>query len=310
MAAAGCQDWPPGPVRGRIEALRAAGVEVLAVPAGCGLSHSLRAIRERLAARGIGEGLLLVAGDCPPALEGRSRSAVLPGVCESSAVCRLLDEQLRRRRCSRVPGVDEDPAWTIRETSEDPLRHRVIEALFTFGSGGFATRGAVEERRPGSVPMVLAAGVYTGSGAGEHLLPGPDWTGLDVLPAPGKRPACARSADRRAAAGGEHPRTSGPHGALRLRRRPGLVAMRAEAAAGRVRPGRALRRPAEVAMTEGSLGPYRWAQVPGSSGVTAVAAQRQRRDGDVRTIERLAAFGSGQHGPPAPGEGGRCARGR
>ena len=302
VAAAGWQDWPPGPVRGRIEALRAAGVEVRVVTGRSWPSHSLRAIRERLAARGIGEGLLLVAGDRPPALEGRSRSAVLPGVCEPSALCRLLDEQLRRRGRGRVPSVDEDPAWTIRETSADPLRHRVVETLFTLGAGGFATRGAVEERRPGSVPMVLASGSYTGSGADEHLLPGPDWTGLDVTAAP----ECDRHVlDLRTGVLLREENT--PEAPVRTVRfasaaRPGLVAMRAEAAAGRVRPGRALRRPGNVTMIEGSRDGHRWAQVPGGSGITAVAAQRLRRDGDVRTIERLAAFASGRHGPPAPGE--------
>ena len=47
-----------------------------------------------------------------------------------------------------------------------------------------ATRGSVEEAAAGAQPMVLAAGVYDGTGPGQHLLPGPVWTGLAVEPAP------------------------------------------------------------------------------------------------------------------------------
>ncbi len=275
-------------------------VDVL-VTDGLGLSQSLQAIGGHLAARGVGPGLLLMAGDRLPALVGRSRATVLSGVTEP-LLCRLLDEQLRRRTRGRVPGVDEDPAWTLRETGGDPLRHRAIEALFTLGSGGFATRGAAEDRRPGSVPMVLASGIYTDGVAEEHLLPGPDWTGLDITPAP----ECYRHVlDLRTGVLLREENTSDcPVRTVRFASvtRPGVVAMRAEAAAGRARPGRALRQPGNVQMIEGSLDGHRWAQVRGSSGITAVAAQRQRRDGGVRTIERLVALASGKHGPPAPGE--------
>ena len=54
----------------------------------------------------------------------------------------------------------------------------VTELLFTLGAGGVAMRGLVEEAAAGAQPMVLAAGVYDGTGPGQHLLPGPVWTGL------------------------------------------------------------------------------------------------------------------------------------
>ena len=60
--------------------------------------------------------------------------------------------------------MDEDPAWILRETGIDPLRRRVTESLFTLGAGGIATRGSVEEAMPGEVPLVLAAGIYDGTG--------------------------------------------------------------------------------------------------------------------------------------------------
>ena len=100
----------------------------------------------------------------------------------------LLDEQVRRHARQRVPAVDEDRAWIVCETGAGPERRRVTESLFTLGAGGVATRGSVEEVAAGAQPMVLAAGVYDGRGPGQHLLPGPVWTGLAVEPA---RPATA-----------------------------------------------------------------------------------------------------------------------
>ena len=96
----------------------------------------------------------------------------------SRGLLALLDEQVRRHACQRVPAVDEDPAWILCETGAGPLRRRVTESLFTLGAGGVATRGSVEEAAPGAQPMVLAAGVYDGRGPGQHLLParcGPAW---------------------------------------------------------------------------------------------------------------------------------------
>jgi len=80
--------------------------------------------------------------------------------------------------------VDEDPAWILSETEAGPLHRRVTESLFTLGAGGVAARGSVEEAVPGAQPMVLVAGVYDGTGSGQHLLPGPVWTGLAVQAAP------------------------------------------------------------------------------------------------------------------------------
>jgi Glycosyl hydrolase family 65, N-terminal domain len=103
------------------------------------------------------------------ASEGAEPGLLSPGVLHvgggQAAFLRLLDEQLRRRSRGRVAGVDEDPAWILRETGVDPLRRRVTESLFTLGAGGIATRGSVEEAGPGEVPLVLAAGIYDGGGA-------------------------------------------------------------------------------------------------------------------------------------------------
>ncbi|USX54380.1 glycosyl hydrolase family 65 protein [Lentzea sp. HUAS12] len=219
----------------------------------------------------------------------------------SDQLRQVLDEQLRRRARGRVPEVGLDPGWTLREAGGDPLRHRVIESLFTLGSGGFATRGSVEEERQDSVPMVLAAGVYTGHGPDEHLMQGPLWTALDLSPAP--------SADEHVldllTATLLRRETEGqiPFRSLRFASaaRPGLVALRAEGAQGRLDGGEPLRRPADEDMATGTHGPYRWAQVQGVSGMTALAWQRQGCDRGVRTVERLAVLGSGPSAPPPSG---------
>jgi len=211
---------PPGP--GRLLLCASRGSEMFkAGPEGLRLMHrraggltgrsdSMRDILSFLAGRGVGPGLVLVVGDEFGSLDGvaGSDSPLLiaeaarviavsvgaePGVVPAGvlhmgggrpAFLRLLDEQLRRRGRGRVAGGDEDPAWILRETGIDPLRHRVTESLFTLGAAGVATRGSVEEAVPRGVPAVLAAGIYDGTGPGQHLLPGPGWTGLAVEPTP------------------------------------------------------------------------------------------------------------------------------
>ena len=220
----------------------------------------------------------------------------------SRGLLALLDEQVRRHARQRVPAVDEDPAWILCETGAGPLRRRVTESLFTLGAGGVATRGSVEEAAPGAQPMVLAAGVYDGTGPGQHLLPGPVWTGLAVEPAPaGDR----RVLDLRT---GVLERTELTDGACPLRTLrlasitiPGVVAMRAEAPAARLpRPGRPLRRPPGTTMAAGREDGMHWARTGAGTGagIAAVAVQRTRRDGAVRTVQRVAAYaGNGRYRP-------------
>ncbi|MFF5113755.1 glycosyl hydrolase family 65 protein [Streptosporangium sp. NPDC000509] len=204
-------------------------------------------------------------------------------------------------RDGRVPRVDDDPAWTIRETGTDPSRHRVTETLFTLGAGGFATRGSVEESAPGSVPLVLAEGIYTGTGSGQHLLPGPQWTGLVLRPPPEED---LRVLDLRAGVlVREEIGHTCPVRTLRFAcvSRPGVVAMRAEAGAGRLRAGPALRSPSEGQVTEGRLDGHTWSRVTADhAGMAAVATQRTGRDGEVRTLERIVAYTADPARRPVP----------
>jgi trehalose/maltose hydrolase-like predicted phosphorylase len=321
---------PAGEVRRRVAALRAAGVDI-AVLAGADTDAVDRQLWARrtgpgrlllwscdstrpaqtgpllrwLAERGIAGGLVLMVGEVfafgavPRAVVVRVGSAPAARVLPA-----LLDEQLRRRQHRRVPAVDDDPAWTVREAGRGPAHpahRRVWETLFTVGAGGLATRGSVEEPVAGSTPAVLASGVYVGNGSGQHLLPGPSWTRLDLRPAPEEH---ERLLDLRT--GVLLREESGPATPLRTLRfasatHPGVVAMRAEAAMGRVRPGPPLRGPDEGQATDGRLDGRRWSRVAGNTaGMSAVAAQRQRRDGGVRTVERIAAYAAATDQPPSP----------
>jgi trehalose/maltose hydrolase-like predicted phosphorylase len=289
----------------------------------------LRGLFASFAERGIGAGLVLLVGEFGPSAASVGAAALLQRVPEAACavavsvgvepgsvpagvlhlgggaatLMHLLDEQLRRRRRRRVPSTDKDPAWTIRETGVDPLRHRVTGTLFTLGAGGIATRGSVEEAAPGSEPLVVANGVYDGTGPDQHLLPAPAWTGLHTKAVPAEN---LRILDLRTGVlvreetGGAIPLRS-----LRLvsASLPGVAAIRAEAAVGRLRAGPALQPPHERSMTEGRLDHRRWARVraAGGAGIAAVAQQRTGRDGWVRTVERLSAYVSDSRRQPPLG---------
>jgi trehalose/maltose hydrolase-like predicted phosphorylase len=297
----------------------------------------------RLGRRGLGPGLVLVIGGRFGAADGsagRDAALLIPEAARACVVSvgpepagtpvgvrhlgggpamvrRLLDEQLDRRRQSRVGAVDEDSEWTIIDTGRDPLRHRVTETLFTLGAGGLATRGSVEERRAGSAPLVLATGVYTDTDAGpdQHLLPGPDWTGLsvDLSPLEDRRILDLRGGLLWREARPADPATP-PLRTLRFASvtRPGVVVLRGEGPAEQLSPGPALRPPADAAahgqMEAGRLSGRSWARVrargtadaePNGPGIVAVASQAQHQQDALRTVERIAAYEASTAGPPA-----------
>lgn len=261
---------------------------------------SLAPLMATLAGRGIGSGLVLLIGR--RLMPGRAADLAPPRTRADEQAAALLSEQVRRRRARRVPAVDEDPAWIIRVGTTDPLQERVAETVCTLGAGGFGTRGATEEPGPGSTALLLADGVYADAGSG-GLLPGPIWTGLrlDPMGDTGERVLDLRT-------GVLARRELGPEPLLRTARfmcaaRPGVVALRAEAGIGRLRPGPALLAPDDSTTTRGRQGAVYWARTaaPDRGGIGAVARQRTGRDGSVRTVERLAAYVADAHGQPALG---------
>ena len=292
-----------------------------------GKADAMREVLTLLARRGVGPGLVLVVGGEFGAIGGTPGgdsllaapetqrvivvsvgagpgglpSGVIPLGTGERGLLGLLDEQADRRRAGRVPGIDENPAWIIREDSADPLRRRVAETICSLGAAGLGTRGSVEESVAGATPLVVADGIYRDHGA-DGLLPGPLWTGLLIAPVPDHD---ERVLDLRTGVLARSERG----GTLRTLRfasatRPGVVGLRAEAALGRLRAGDPLQQPDEAPMWRGSLGPRHWARTgpPQGPGVAAVAEQHAGRAGSTRTLERIAAYAAGQRRQPALSE--------
>ncbi|HEY2195847.1 MAG TPA: glycosyl hydrolase family 65 protein [Actinomycetospora sp.] len=302
-----------GPDGGWARELTADGPRALAVAARVPV---LDAVLADASARGIGAGLVLVVlsrrGDRALLSEGTRRCVVVaagdrhgplpagtarfPG---PGAVAALLSEQLGRRCRRRVPALDPDPAWTLREPDPPPERRRVVETLTTVAAGGLASRGVAEEDRDPAIAPVLAAGVYRGRGAAQALRPLPRWADLRLDPAPG---ATVRTLDLRTGVLLREEGSPGP-GTFRSLRvaspaRPGVVALRAEAAAGRLRPGR-VPAAAEHGSPRGGPPRRRWATTPSGAGsaVAVAVGQRVGRDRGVRTVERVGCYAVGG---PAP----------
>ena len=292
--------------------------------------HRVSTVREWLAEKGIGPGLVLFvrAPDRPaePADDRRAAELLGPGSRRAVVVplddvrpatgkpavtlADLLHEQVRRHEDRRVPDVDLDPAWTLLETGRDPMRHRVTETLLSVGTGGVATRGAVEEPQEGGTPLVLAAGVYEGTGPDSRLLPGPLCTRLDVVDPPEED---RRVLDLRT---GVLIRQQVGDRRQRLRTMrfaaaalPGTFVVRAEGGEGRLSAGEPLRPPTGTSMESGRRGGLAWARTRGPvGGLGAVAWQEERTAGETCSVDRIAAYVRGLRHQPALGRAMRSVR--
>jgi len=281
-------------------------------------SDSMRDLLARFDDLGVGPGLVLLAGDefgdlggvpgsdsrmlvqdamaMTVVSVGREPSGVPPRVRHMpggpTTFLGLLDEQLRRARHLRVPSVDLDGRWVLREIGSDPLRHRVTETLFTLTSGGVATRGSVEEHDPVGQPLVVAAGVYQGDQSSDGLLGGPNWTRLNLVPEPTED---VRVLDLRT--GVLHREEINERGTpLRSVRfasltEPGVMVMRLEVQRGRVQPGRLFERSAQDHRQPGLVRAGRWAMARGRTacGIGALASEETSREDNLQTMERLVA---------------------
>jgi trehalose/maltose hydrolase-like predicted phosphorylase len=212
-------------------------------------SDSAQWIFAELWRRGIGPGLVLVAGDEFGPLgglmgsdsfllprEGRPPTAISVGV-EPTGVpegvislgggperfLELLGDQLARRQRGDMPELEGDPGWTFAIDGFDLELERVHESLLTLGDGALGTRGAPLLAHPVAAPGVLMAGAYRGTGPETELEPCPDWTRLPGL---GPEPPLRRQLDLRTGL----LRREGPVTALLLSSlaRPATVGMRAE----------------------------------------------------------------------------------
>jgi trehalose/maltose hydrolase-like predicted phosphorylase len=220
--------------------------------------------------RGIGPGLVLIAGDEFGPLgglpgsdslllvpEGARATAVTVGAEPTGAPADVIDlgggpdaflsilaDQLERRRRGDVPDVDTDPDWTLVFEGLDPYLERVRESILTLADGRLGTRGAPLFDHPAAAPAVLHAGVYVGDGPATELAPCPDWT--RVAPVRRGRPRLTRRLDLATGL----LREEGPLTSLRFSSlaRPATVALRAQANPALAVPRRRRRRHELVAM--------------------------------------------------------------
>lgn len=211
-------------------------------------SDSARWAFAQLARRGVGPGLVLVAGDEFGPLGGVPGSdsfLLVPEAARATAVSvgaeptgapaevlavgggpdafvRILADQLERRRRGDVPDVDTDPDWTLVVDGRDSRLERVDESLLSLADGRLGTRGAPTVAAGTATPSVVFAGIYDGEGAAAELAQLHDWTRLAAVR---RRPRVARTLELRTGL----LRETGPVTALRFSSlaRPGTVALRA-----------------------------------------------------------------------------------
>ncbi len=169
-------------------------------------SDSARWMFGDLLARGIGPGLVLVAGDEFGTLGGLTGSdsfLLVPEAARATAVSvgaeptgtptnvlslgggpetflALLSDQLERRRRRDVPDVDGDPEWTFQVKGLDQQLERVHESLLTLADGRLGTRGSPVVGNGATAPAAVLGGVYDGNGPTTALARAPLWARLSA----------------------------------------------------------------------------------------------------------------------------------
>ncbi len=295
---------------GVLERLRDLGVDV--VVAGHDPPLDVARLTERMGRRGIGAGLVLVVGwlwqfALPAAASRAVVVSVLPhrpagpppsmrwmGGAADACVA-LLADQADRRAAGVVPSIDEDPAWTIVVSGDDPEQRRAHHALLTVADTRFGTRGIREEEGLGVLPRVLAAGVFDDSLDPSGLLEGPVWTALHLLQRLDHR-RDRRTFDLRS--GVLYREQAATPITLRSLRfaslaRPGCFALRAEGAPEWMHVGPALIPPA----TDGTFGRRQRGEMStaesrtdAGGAIAAATVQHERTAAGRRIVERLASF--------------------
>ena len=204
-----------------------------------------------LGRRGIGPGLVLIAGDefgPVGGLTGSDSFLLVPEGSRATALSvgaepngtpgdvlelgggpalflQVLADQLERRRRGDVPEIDGDLDWTLVVEGLDPRLERVHETLLTLADGRLGTRGAPLFDHPNTEPGVLFSGAYVGDGPASELAACSDWTRL--APTPPRTPRISRRLDLATGL----LREEGPLTSLRFSSlaRPATVALRAQA---------------------------------------------------------------------------------
>jgi HAD superfamily hydrolase (TIGR01509 family) len=323
-----------GPLRDQLESAREGGLDVLVVVtdtrvatsavgdaaasvhvvAPDNVSAAVLAALDRFAERGIGPGLVLVAGwlnelqlpeaaarvslvsidRMEPALGVLPTHAVWMGG-ESLGLVALVGDQLERRSSGRVPAIDGDPGWTVVVKSGERSPGGRFDSLLTVADGCFGTRGAREEESASASPTVVAAGVFDETPRVPMLLEGPIWTSLQVT----------RSWDgvgdtrlldlRTGVLLREQPADPVPLRTFRFAslERPGMMAIRAEGGMDWLQAGPGLRPPtADGIFLRSQKAGRSTARTSNDRGgaIGAAACQRSLSGAGRRTIERMACY--------------------
>ena len=251
-----------------------------------GKADSARWVLAELWRRGIGPGLVLIAGedDSLVAVPEATRATIVP----VGSVVALLEDQIRRREQGDVPSIDVDPGWSRTVSGVDPEHERADEALLALADGRIGVNGAPLWAHPAGEPRVLAGGVYTGSGPETTLVEAPVWYQIEG----------------RALPPGRLERTVDLHtGVLRQVLANGVVDAEAVLFSSLARPGTvALRLAAPDALAPAEAARPAPFTARGSSGGVAAANVTRRRDDGVARVERLAAYVTDGTRIPLPDE--------
>ncbi len=295
---------------GVVQRLRDLGVVV--VIAGHDLPREVARLTEELGRRGIGAGLVLVVGWVwQLALPSAAARAVVVSLLPkrpvrppestrwrpraADACVALLTDQADRRDAGVVPSIDEDPAWTVSVSGDDPAQRRAHQSLLTVADTRFGTRGVREEETFGTLPRVLASGVFDESASPPVLLEGPGWTGLHLRGRVDRR-RDRRTLDLRSGVlVREQPTDLRVFRSMRFASlaRPGGFAMRAEGALEQLVLGAALLPPtSDGTFIREKSGEASTAESRTQAGGVIVAAtvQQDRTAAGRRIMERLASF--------------------
>jgi hypothetical protein len=164
-------------------------------------SESIRWLLRTWWNRGMGPGLVLIAGDEMGPLGGASGSdhrMVVPEAARATfisvgvepedvppevvyvgggpaAFLALLRDQVARHERHELPATDVDPLWSITVSGADHPVERVHQVLLSLASGTMSSSGAVCLRHPTVTPSVFVAGAFRGDGETTDLLPCPIW---------------------------------------------------------------------------------------------------------------------------------------
>jgi Glycosyl hydrolase family 65 central catalytic domain/Glycosyl hydrolase family 65, C-terminal domain len=167
-------------------------------------SDSVRWLMRTWWSRGLGPGLVAIAGDEMGPLGGvpgsdsymlvaeASRATVLSVGVEPEgttapvihvgggprAFVAFLVDQRARHEGRELPGIDVDPLWSLDLQGAGHRRERARQVLLALSAGRVASGGALCLRHPTTPPSVYFSGAYRGSGEASDLLPCPTWQSL------------------------------------------------------------------------------------------------------------------------------------